>query len=110
MATSTATPSRRGAGTVFVPLDTVSDPGLVLAAIGRMAGADLGLRAEREYPAAGPRRAPDLRQLEEELPAQIRQQLSAAQFDQAFSAGFGLTQQQAVEIARDQRGTGTHGA
>ena len=34
----------------------------------------------------------------------------AAEFDQAFSAGFGLTQQQAVEIARDQRGTGTHGA
>jgi len=34
----------------------------------------------------------------------------AAEFDRAFSAGFGLTQQQAVEIARDQRGTGTHGA
>jgi predicted ATPase/DNA-binding SARP family transcriptional activator len=32
---------RFGAGTVFVPLDTVSDPRLVLPAIGRMAGADL---------------------------------------------------------------------
>ena len=32
---------RFGAGTVFVPLDTVTDPGLVLPAIGRMAGADL---------------------------------------------------------------------
>ncbi len=32
---------RFGAGTVFVPLDTVTDPGLVLAAIGRAAGADL---------------------------------------------------------------------
>ena len=32
---------RFGAGTVFVPLDTVTEPGLVLAAIGRMAGADL---------------------------------------------------------------------
>ena len=32
---------RFGAGTVFVPLEAVTDPGLVLAAIGRMAGADL---------------------------------------------------------------------
>jgi predicted ATPase len=32
---------RFGAGTVFVPLDAVTDPGLVLAAIGRAAGADL---------------------------------------------------------------------
>src|SRR5262249_43579140 len=30
-----------GAGTVFVPLDAVTDPGLVLAAIGRAAGGDL---------------------------------------------------------------------
>jgi predicted ATPase len=30
-----------GAGTVFVPLDSVTDPGLVLAAVGRAAGADL---------------------------------------------------------------------
>ncbi len=30
-----------GAGTLFVPLDAVTDPGLVPAAIGRMAGADL---------------------------------------------------------------------
>ena len=33
---------RFGAGTVFVPLEAVTDPGLVLAAIGRAAGADLG--------------------------------------------------------------------
>jgi predicted ATPase len=32
---------RFGAGTVFVPLDSVTDPGLVLAAIGRAVGADL---------------------------------------------------------------------
>src|SRR5262249_46982466 len=32
---------RFGAGTVFVPLDSVTDPGLVLTAIGRAAGADL---------------------------------------------------------------------
>ena len=32
---------RFGGGTVFVPLDTVTEPGLALAAVGRMAGADL---------------------------------------------------------------------
>jgi predicted ATPase len=32
---------RFSAGTVFVPLESVTDPGLVLAAIGRAAGADL---------------------------------------------------------------------
>ena len=32
---------RFDAGAVFVPLDAVTDPGLVLAAIGRVAGADL---------------------------------------------------------------------
>jgi predicted ATPase len=32
---------RFGAGTVFVPLETVTDPGQVLTAIGRAAGADL---------------------------------------------------------------------
>ena len=32
---------RFGAGTVFVPLDAVTEPGLVLVAVGRMAGADL---------------------------------------------------------------------
>ena len=32
---------RFGAGTVFVPLESVTDPRVVLAAIGRMAGADL---------------------------------------------------------------------
>jgi hypothetical protein len=39
--------------------------------------------------------------------AQIRQKLSAAQFDQAFSAGSALTQRQAIDIVQDQRGTGT---
>ena len=32
---------RFGAGTVFVPLDTATEPELALAAVGRMAGADL---------------------------------------------------------------------
>ena len=65
-------------------------------------GAAEGLRQRVGLPAW-----PDLRRLEEELVAQIRQRLSAAQFDQAFSDGSGLTQRQAVDIARDQRGTGT---
>jgi predicted ATPase len=40
---------RFGAGTVFVPLDTVTDPGLVLEAVGRAVGADLtGTRSPLE--------------------------------------------------------------
>ena len=50
---------------------------------------------------------PHLRRVEAELVAQVRHTLGAARFDQAFSAGSGLTQQQAVAIVRDQRGTGT---
>ena len=69
----------------------------------RLKGAAEGLRQRVGLPAW-----PDLRRLEEELVAQIRQELSAAQFDQAFSAGSGLTQRQAIDIARDQRGTGSH--
>jgi hypothetical protein len=45
--------------------------------------------------------------VEAELVAQVRHTLGAARFDQAFSAGSRLTQQQAVAIVRDQRGTGT---
>ena len=44
---------RFAAGTVFVPLDAVTDPGLALAAIGRAAGAELGrggLRRWRRWP------------------------------------------------------------
>jgi hypothetical protein len=66
----------------------------------RLKGAAEGLRRRVGLPAW-----PDLRPLEEQLAAQIRQELNTAQFDQAFSAGFGLTQRQAVEIARDQHGT-----
>ena len=39
--------------------------------------------------------------------AQVRQRLGAGQFDQAFSAGSGLTQREAVAIVRDQRSAGT---
>jgi hypothetical protein len=45
--------------------------------------------------------------MEADLVAQVRQRLGDSQFDQAFSAGSGLTQQQAVAIVRDQRGPGT---
>jgi hypothetical protein len=64
-------------------------------------GAAEGLRQRVGLPAW-----PDLRRLEERLAAQIRQELSAAQFDQAFSAGSGLTQRQAIDMVRDQHGTG----
>ena len=47
------------------------------------------------------------RRTEAELVAQVRQRLGAARFDQAYSAGSGLTQQQAVANVRDQHGTGT---
>ena len=52
---------------------------------------------------------PHLRKVEADLVARIRQRLGAARFDLAFSAGSGLTQQQAVAIVRNQRGTGTQG-
>jgi hypothetical protein len=70
----------------------------------RLNGAAEGLRRR-----VGPPAWPDLRRLEEELAAQIRQKLSAAQFDQVFSVGSGLTQRQAIAIVRDQRGTGPTG-
>jgi hypothetical protein len=67
-----------------------------------LAGAAEGLRRR-----AGLRAWPTLRQSEDELVAQARQTLGAERFDQAFSAGSGLTQQEAVAIVRDQRRTGT---
>jgi len=68
----------------------------------RLEGAAEGLRRRVGLPAW-----PHLRRAEAELVAQVRHTLGAARFDQAFSAGSGLTQQQAVAIVRDQRGTGT---
>jgi ATP/maltotriose-dependent transcriptional regulator MalT len=65
-------------------------------------GAAEGLRRR-----AGLRAWPHLRQVEADLVAQVRQRLGAERFDQAFAAGSRLTQQQAVAIVRDQRGTAT---
>jgi tetratricopeptide (TPR) repeat protein len=65
-------------------------------------GAAEGLRRRVGLPAW-----PHLRRVEGELAAQVRHRLGTSRFDQAFSAGSGLTQQQAVAIVRDQRGTGT---
>jgi hypothetical protein len=45
--------------------------------------------------------------VEAELVNKVRQRLGTGQFDQAFSAGSGLTQREAVAIVRDQRGAGT---
>jgi len=66
-------------------------------------GAAEGLRRRVGLPAW-----PHLRRLEAELAAQVRQTMGAERFDQAFSAGSGLTQRDAVAIVHDQRGTGTH--
>jgi predicted ATPase len=65
-------------------------------------GAAQGLRRRVGLPAW-----PHLRRVEADLVAQVRGRLGASQFDQAFSAGSALTQQEAVAIVRDQRGTGT---
>ena len=65
-------------------------------------GAAEGLRRR-----VGLRAWPHLRRAEADLVAQVRQRLGAARFDQVFAAGSGLSQQQAVAIVQDQRGTGT---
>jgi predicted ATPase len=66
-------------------------------------GAAEGLRRRVGLPAW-----PHLRRVETELVARVRQRLGADEFDQAFSAGSALTQQQAVAIIQDQRRTSTH--
>jgi ATP/maltotriose-dependent transcriptional regulator MalT len=71
----------------------------------RLKGATEGLRQRVGLPAW-----PDLRRLEEELVAQIRQKLSADQFDQAFSDGSELAQRQAIDMVRNQRRTGPRGS
>jgi len=68
----------------------------------RLEGAAEGLRRR-----VGLSAWPQLRKVEAELVAQVQHTLGAAQFGRAFSAGAGLTQQQAVAVVRDQRGTGT---
>jgi predicted ATPase len=65
-------------------------------------GAAEGLRQR-----VGLRAWPMLRRGEAELVAQVRQTLGAGRFDQAFDAGSGLSQREAVAAVRGQRGTGT---
>jgi predicted ATPase len=64
----------------------------------RLEGSAEGLRQRVGLPAW-----PHLRKKEAELVAQIRQRLGASQFDQAFSAGSQLTQQQAVAVVQEQQ-------
>jgi hypothetical protein len=45
--------------------------------------------------------------MEADLVAQVRDRLGPDHFDQASSAGSGLTQRQAVAIVQDWRGRGT---
>ncbi|HTS99822.1 MAG TPA: hypothetical protein VMI33_24705, partial [Streptosporangiaceae bacterium] len=65
-------------------------------------GAAEGLRRRVGLPAW-----PHVRRVEADLVAQLRQRLGTDRFDQAFTAGSGLTQREAVAIVRDQRGAGT---
>ena len=65
-------------------------------------GAAEGLRRRVGLPAW-----PHLRRVEADLVTQTRHRLGPGQFDQTFSAGSRLTQQQAVAIVHDQRGTET---
>jgi predicted ATPase len=71
------------------------------------AGGDPGRAALLEGAAEGLRRRvglrawPHLRRVEADMVDQVRRSLGTDQFDQAFSAGSGLTQRQAVAIVRD---------
>jgi predicted ATPase len=67
-----------------------------------LAGAAEGLRRRVGLPTW-----PNLRPVEADLVTRVRHRLGDSRFDQAFSAGSGLTQQEAVAIVRDQRGTST---
>ena len=64
-------------------------------------GAAEGLRRRVQQPAWL-----HLRRVEADLLARLRQSLGDSRFEQAFSAGSGLTQRDAVAIVQDQRGTG----
>ena len=69
----------------------------------RLKGAADGLRLRVGLPAW-----PHLRRVEADLVARVRQRLGAGRFDQASTAGSGLTQREAVAmIVRDQRGART---
>ncbi|HXZ77654.1 MAG TPA: hypothetical protein VEH31_43220, partial [Streptosporangiaceae bacterium] len=67
-----------------------------------LAGAAQGLRQR-----VGLHAWPMLRQGETELVAQGRRALGADRFDQAFAAGSGLSQREAVAAVRERRGTGS---
>jgi tetratricopeptide (TPR) repeat protein len=91
--------SRAAHNTQFVALCLAGYAWLALAQgdlerAARLEGAAEGMR-ER----VGLRAWPHLRKVEAELVAQIRERLGAGPFDQAFVAGFGLTQPQAVALA-----------
>jgi predicted ATPase len=100
------------AGALEVSLAARSNQFVALCLVGyawlAFADGDLDRAARLEGSAEGLRQRvglsawPHLRKKEAELVAQIRQQLGADQFDQAFSAGSQLTQQQAVAIVQDQ--------
>jgi len=92
--------SRAAHNTQFVALCLAGYAWLALATgdldrAARLEGAAEGLRARVGLPAW-----PHLRKAESELVGQLRERLGAGPFDQAFSAGSGLTQPQAVAMAQ----------
>jgi hypothetical protein len=64
-----------------------------------LAGAAEGLRRR-----VGLQPWPLMRRVEAELVAQVRQALGADRFDQPYTAGSRLSQQEAVAAVRDRRG------
>ena len=88
---------------------------LSLAAYARLAFAEgdpgraalLAGAAEDLRRRAGLRLWPTLRRAEAELTALLRQTLGTERFDQAFSAGSGLSQREAISAARRRHGTQT---
>jgi predicted ATPase len=70
----------------------------------QLVGAAEGLRRRVRQPAW-----PHLRRVEADLLDRLRQRLGDSRFDQAFAAGSGLTQREAVAIVQDQRSSDSHG-
>ena len=99
--------SQAARSTPFVTLSLAAYARLAFAAGDPERAAMLEGAAEGLRQRVGLRAWPMLRRGEAELVAQVRQTLGADRFDQAFAAGSGLSQQEAVAAVQGRRGTGT---
>jgi tetratricopeptide (TPR) repeat protein len=100
-------PSLAARSTPFVTLSLAAYARLTFAEGDPERAAMLEGAAEGLRQRVGLRAWPMLRRGEAELVDQVRQTLGADRFDQAFAAGSGLSQREAVAAIRDRRGTGT---